>query len=71
MSITERAQLLVSLMNQGGKDRYTGEWLKEKSPLTVDQINEAVDYLENTGKIDLERDAIPQSLFNFSGVRVL
>jgi hypothetical protein len=70
MGILENAEKLLKLMRDSGLDRYTGEWLQDKSRLAAEEINVTVDYLENTGRVEVERNTDEARPFNFNSVRI-
>ncbi|MGE0268595.1 MAG: hypothetical protein AB7S78_09105 [Candidatus Omnitrophota bacterium] len=59
MSIIERAEFLLNLMREGGQERYTGDWLKQKSQFSVEEINLIVIYLETMDCVEIEESAKP------------
>lgn len=69
MSIHDRAELLMGLMRDGGLEQYSGEWLKEKSNLSVEEINVTVVYLETSGRVEIEEAGMDRGPYCFTWVR--
>lgn len=66
MSIIE---LLMGLMIDGGLPQYSGEWLKEKSKLSSEEINVIIVYLETVGRVEIDQDHGVRGPYCFTWVK--
>lgn len=63
----DAAKLLEVLIQQGSHDEFHGEKLKELTGLNVDDLNDAVDFLDNRRLIE-RIDALGTHPYNFYGI---